>query len=135
MESIQIRSLLLCDLLTTTTLLIQSVSSFAFTTIFCSINSSVFFIISAFIATGIFCGTCCTGRVPLSTSRCSSPGRQPDISKTSPYSSNIFLFESRSQFFFLLVIFMSRISSFTWSLFMFRVTKFSGRPTKADIRG
>ena len=35
---------------------------------------------------------------------------------------------------FFLVIFMPCISSFTWSLFTFRVTKFSARLADADIR-
>ena len=49
----------------------------------------------------------------------------------SPYSSNVFFFESRSPFVFLFVIFMSYI----WSLFTFWVTKFSAILADADIRG
>ena len=76
----------------------------------------------------------CTGCMFLSTSRCSSQERQPGVSKTSPYSSNIFIFESRPPYVFLFVIFMSCISSFTWSLFTLFVTRFSARLADADIR-
>ena len=107
-----------------------------FATIFCSINSSIFFIIFSFIATGIFRDTCCTCRTLSSTCRCSSPGRQPSVSKTSAYSSNIFFLESRSLFVFIFIIFiLSCISPFTWSLLTFRVTKFSARHANTDIGG
>ena len=102
---------------------------------FCSINLSIFFIISSFIATGIFHATCCTCCMLLCTSRCSSPGRHSSVSKTSPYSSNIFFLESRSPFVFLFGIFMQCMSSFTCSLLTFRVTKFSARLADADFRG
>ena len=82
-------------------------------------------LIFSLIATGIFHGTCCTGRMLLCTSRCSSPGRQSSLSKTSAHSSNIFFLESRSPFVFLFVILMPCISSYPWSLFTFRVTKLS----------
>ena len=102
--SVARHKMLLWGFLMATMLLIQSVGLFTFAIIFCSIYSSTFFIISFFIATGIFRGTCCADVMLLSTSRCSYPGKQPSVSK-SPYFSNIFFLESRSPFVFLFVIF------------------------------
>ena len=93
------------------------------------------FFISSFIATGIVRGTCCSGCILFSTSGCSFPETKPNVSKASPYFFNFSLFESRSAFAFLFVVFMSCISSFTQSLFTFRLTKFSARLDDADIRG
>ena len=67
----------------------------------------------------------------LCTSRCSSPGRQSSVSKTSTHSSNIFFLKSRSPVIFLFVIFMPCIFSYPWSLFTFRVTKRSARLANA----
>ena len=84
-----------CGFLTTTMVLIQSVGSFTFATIFFTVNSSIFFIISSFIATGIFRDMCYTSHMHLFFPRYSYSGRQISVSKTSPYSFNIFFSERR----------------------------------------
>ena len=99
------------------------------------INSPIFFIISSFIATDIFRSTYCAGCTLLSSSRSSPPGSPQNVSKTCPYASNIFVFESRLPFVFLVIVFISWISSFTQSLFTFRAAKIKASPADANIRG
>ena len=117
--------MLLYDFLTTTMLLIQSFGSHtSFTTIFCSIISSIFFIMSYFTTPGICC-PCCTGRMVLSTLVVVLQEGNQLCQRHLFILPIFFSLKVDSHLLFFLCLCHVSISSFTWSLLTFSMTKFS----------
>ena len=105
-------------------LLIQSFGSHtSFTTIFCSIISSIFFIMSYFTTPGICC-PCCTGRMVLFTLVVVLQERNQLCQRHFYILPIFFSLNLDSHLLFLCLCHVS-ISSFTWSLLTFSMTKFS----------
>ena len=69
----------------TTMLLIHRVGSGTFVMMFALSIECMAFVILFFSGIGVSLGGYCTGRAAVSTSRCSSPGRQPSLSNLSLY--------------------------------------------------